>query len=147
MPRLSCGRCGVQRFGNGFRRKVTGLTTRSYPLVEVHFALWAVLTVPIGFAGLFFLLPGLMLVEGIVLQAIAGTLLAYVWHLTQYRRAAWLFGLLLHSALLIGAFYYVPIWPDLLAVPLALANLYSLLVLAVHRRLWSGGPQRELRPA
>ncbi len=124
------------------------MANRSYPLVEVHFALWAVLTVPIGFAGLFFLLPGLMLVEGIVLQAIAGMLLAYVWNLTQYRRGAWLFGLLLHSALLVGAFYYyVPLWPDLLAIPLALANLYSLLVLAVHRRLWSAGRRRELSPA
>ncbi len=123
------------------------MINRSYPLVEVHFALWAVLTVPVGFAGLFFLLPGLMLVEGIALQAIAGILLAYIWNLTQYRRAAWFFGLLLHSALLIGAFYYVPIWPDLLAVPLALANLYSLLVLTLHRRLWSGSTPRELRPA
>lgn len=120
---------------------------RSYPLVEVHFALWAVLAVPIGFAGLFFLLPGLMLVEGIVLQAIAGMLLAYVWNLTQYRRGAWLFGLFLHSALLVGAFYYVPLWPDLLAIPLALANLYSLLVLAVHRRLWSATRRGALSPA
>lgn len=120
------------------------MINRSYPLVEVHFALWAVLTVPIGFAGLFFLLPGLMLVEGIVLQAIAGMLLAYVWNLTQYRRGAWLFGLLLHSALLVGAFYYVPLWPDLLAIPLALANLYSLAVLAIYRRLWSAGAQSRL---
>ncbi len=120
---------------------------RSYPLVEVHFALWAVLAVPIGFAGLFFLLPGLMLVEGIVLQAIAGMLLAYVWHLTQYRRGAWLFGLFLHSALLVGAFYYIPLWPDLLAIPLAIANLYSLLVLAVYRGLWSATRRGALSPA
>lgn len=117
---------------------------RSYPLVEVHFALWAVLTVPLGFAGLFFLLPGLMLVEGFVLQAIAGMLLAYIWHLTQYRRGAWLFGLLLHAGLLVGAFYYIPLWPDLLAIPLALANLYSLLVLAIYRRLWSAVGRQEL---
>ena len=51
----------------------------------------------------------------------------------------WLFGLVLHAGLVIGAFYYVPLWPDLLAVPLAVANLYSLLVLAVHHNLWTAG--------
>lgn len=123
------------------------MAVRTFPLVEVHFALWAVLSVPLGFAGLFFLLPGLMLVEGITLQAIAGTLLVYIWNLTHYRRAAWLFGLVLHAGLVIGAFYYVPLWPDLLAVPLAVANLYSLLVLAVHHNLWTAGARRALRPA
>lgn len=122
------------------------MANRTSPLVEIHFALWAVLAVPIGFAGLFFLLPGLMLVEGIALLAIAGILLAYIWNLTQYRRGAWLFGLLLHAGLLIGAFFYVPLWPDLLAIPLALVNLYSLLVLAVHRNLWTADEQRALRP-
>ncbi len=123
------------------------MINRTSPLVEVHFALWAVLAVPLGFAGLFFLLPGLMLVEAITLQAIAGILLAYIWNLTRYRRAAWLFGLLLHAGLLIGAFYYVPLWPDLLAVPLALANLYSLLVLVVYRNLWAAGARHALRTA
>lgn len=112
--------------------------SKSYPLVEIHYALWAVLTVPIGFAGLFFLLPGLMLIEGIVLQAIAGVLLFYVVYLTRGHRAAWLFGVLLHTAALAAAYYYLPRIPLLLGLPLAILNLYSLAVLLTHRRLWSG---------
>ena len=111
---------------------------QSYPLVEIHFALWAVLTVPLGFAGMFFLIPGLMLVEGLTLEAIAGLILIYIAQLTRLKRPAWLFGVLLHAVLLLGAAYYVPRWPSLLGVPLAVLNLYSLIVLLLYRRLWSG---------
>ncbi len=100
------------------------------------------LTVPIGFAGLFFLVPGLIFEIGIPLEIIAGLLIAYIWNLTQFRRGAWLFGVALHAALVAGAFFYIPLWPDLLAVPLALANLYSLLVLVAYRSLWTGARQQ-----
>jgi hypothetical protein len=111
---------------------------QSYPLVEIHFALWAVLTVPLGFAGMFFLVPGLLLVEGFTLEAIAGIILFYIAQLTRLKRPAWLFGVLLHVVLLLGAAYYVPRWPLLLGVPLAALNLYSLIVLLLYRRLWNG---------
>lgn len=110
---------------------------RSYPLVEIHYALWAVLTVPIGFAGLFFLVPGLIFEIGVPLEIIAGMLIAYVYNLTQLKRAAWLFGLALHGLLLVGALFYLPRIAPLLGVPLALANLYSLIVLLMYRNLWT----------
>jgi hypothetical protein len=110
---------------------------RSNPLVEIHFAFWAVMTVPIGFAGMFFLVPGLMLGTGFTLQAIAMVLFFYVSRLTRFSRAAWLFGLVLHGGALAAAVYYVPRWPTLLGVPLALANLYSLVVLLAYHRLWT----------
>lgn len=110
---------------------------RSNPLVEIHFALWAVLSVPLGFAGLFFLVPGLMLVEGFILQAIAAMLIGYIANLTRLKRPAWLFGLLLHLALVIGAVYYLPRLPMLLGLPLLLANIYSLAVLVIYRRVWT----------
>lgn len=116
---------------------------RSYPLVEVHYALWAVLTVPIGFAGLFFILPGLDFQVGLPLEIIAAVLLVYVAKLTQGVRAAWLFGLLLHLAVAVAGVYYVPRWPGLLAGPLLAANVYSLFVLLVYRRLWTD-PAEEL---
>jgi hypothetical protein len=109
---------------------------RSYPLVEVHYALWAVLTVPIGFAGMFFLIPGLVFEVGIPLQIIAATLIVYIAKLTQGARAAWLFGLVLHAAHIVGAVYYLPRLHALLGWPLLLANLYSLAVLLVYRQLW-----------
>ncbi|HSG82778.1 MAG TPA: hypothetical protein VLC48_11030 [Gemmatimonadota bacterium] len=111
---------------------------QSYPLVEIHYALWGVLTVPLGFAGVFFLLPGLMLVEGFTLQAIAGVILFYLANLTRLKRPAWLFGLLLHGALIVAAVYYLPRLPQLLGVPLLLLNAYSLIVLLIYRKLWSG---------
>ncbi|MGD2154733.1 MAG: hypothetical protein PVG79_15800 [Gemmatimonadales bacterium] len=110
---------------------------RSYPLVEIHFALWAVLTVPIGFAGMFFLVPGLIFEVGIPLQIVAATLIVYVAKLTHGARAAWLFGLVLHAALALGAVYYLPRLHALLGWPLLLANLYSLAVLLAYRRLWT----------
>ncbi len=111
--------------------------SRSNAWVEIHFALWAVLTVPLGFAGLFFLVPGLMLGIGLALEAVAGMLILYISRLTRYSRAAWLFGLLLHAGALAAAAYYVPRWATLIGVPLALANLYSLIVLLANRRLWT----------
>jgi hypothetical protein len=110
---------------------------RSHPLVEIHFAFWAVMTVPLGFAGIFFLFPGLKLVEGFTLEAVAGLLLLYIIYLTRFKRAAWLSGLFLHAAVLAGAAYYLPRLPLALGLPLVLANLYSLLVLLAFRRLWS----------
>jgi hypothetical protein len=110
---------------------------RSYPLVEIHYALWAVLTVPIGFAGMFFLIPGLIFEVGIPLQIIAATLIVYIAKLTQGARAAWLFGLALHAAVAIGALFYIPRLHPLLGWPLLLANLYSLIVLLVYRGLWT----------
>jgi hypothetical protein len=113
---------------------------RSYPLVEIHYALWAVLTVPIGFAGMFFLIPGLIFEIGIPLEIIAAVLIFYIAKLTQGARAAWLFGLVLHGAHIVGAIYYLPRLPVLLGWPLLLANVYSLGVLLVYRQLWTGTP-------
>jgi hypothetical protein len=110
---------------------------RTSPLVEIHYALWGVLAVPLGFAGVFFLM-GLLLVQGFVLMAVAGAILFYINDLTRLRRSAWMLGLFVHAALLVGAIYYVPRWPQLLGVPLAVLNLYSLSVLLVYRSLWSG---------
>lgn len=117
--------------------------TRVPALVEVHYALWGVLAIPIGFAGLFYLVPGLLIKEGALLLAIAGFLLFYVSGLTRYRRSAWLMGLIVHAAFTFGAYLYIPRWPDLLAVPLALASLYSLIVLLLNRRLWLGAELRS----
>ena len=111
--------------------------SRSYPLVEIHYALWAVLTVPLGFAGMFFLVPGLIFEVGIPLQVIAAMLIVYIAKLTRGARAAWTFGLVLHAAHILGAIYYIPRLPGLLAWPLLLANVYSLIVLLVYRQLWT----------
>ncbi len=107
-------------------------------MVEIHYAFWGVMTVPVGFAGLFFLVPGLMLVEGFILLAIAGALLLYIVNLTRLRRLAWLLGLLLHLTAAIAAVYYVPRLPTLVGIPLLAVNLYSLIVLALYRNLWTG---------
>ena len=116
---------------------------RSYPLVEIHYAFWAVLSVPLGFAGLFFVFPGLNFTIGVPLLAISGLLIYYIAHLTRMSRVAWLAGVAGHGALLLAAAYYVPRWPLLLGVPLAAANLYSVLVLLVRRRLWMSGGERR----
>ena len=115
--------------------------------VEVHYALWVVLAVPLGFAGTFYVFPGLLIKEGALLLATAGFLLFYVSRLTRFHRSAWLMGLVVHAAFAFGAFFYIPRWPDLLAVPLALASLYSLLVLLLNRRLWLGASEAEVQPA
>ncbi len=117
---------------------------RSYPFVEIHYALWAVLSVPLGFAGMFFLVPGLMLQIAVPLLLISGLLVLYVSSLTRNKRAAWLIGLVAHAALVVAAVYYLPRWPVLLGVPLLLANLYSLGVLLVYRGLWAtAGPDYQ----
>lgn len=116
---------------------------RSHPLVEIHYALWAVLAVPLGFAGMFFVVPGLIFDVGLTLLAVSGLLIFYVAKLTQRARAAWLLGVIGHAALLVAAVYYVPRWPTLLGVPLALTNLYSLVVLLAYRRIWSGASRLE----
>lgn len=111
---------------------------RSYPLVEIHYAFWAVLSVPLGFAGLFFVLPGLIFEWGVPLLLVSGLLIFYVSSLTQLKRAAWIIGLVGHALLAGAAVYYVPRWPTLLGVPLLVANLYSLFVLLLYRSLWTG---------
>jgi hypothetical protein len=116
---------------------------RSYALVEIHYAFWAVLTVPIGFAGMFFLIPGLIFEIGIPLEVIAAVLIVYIAKLTRGVRAAWLFGLILHGALLVGAVYYIPRLPALLGFPLGFANLYSLGVLLVYRKIWTDTPAAQ----
>lgn len=110
---------------------------RSYPLVEIHYAFWAVLSIPLGFAGLFFVLPGLIFEWGVPLLLVSGLLIFYVSSLTQMKRAAWIIGLVGHALLAVAAVYYVPRWPTLLGVPLLVANLYSLFVLLLYRSLWS----------
>jgi hypothetical protein len=110
---------------------------RSYPLVEIHYALWAVLSVPLGFAGLFFLVPGLIVEWGVALLVISGLLILYVSSLTRQKRAAWIVGLVVHAAVAVAAIYYLPRWPVLLGGPLLVANLYSLVVLGVYRGLWT----------
>lgn len=110
---------------------------RSYPLVEIHYAFWAVLSVPLGFAGLFFVLPGLIFEWGVPLLLVSGLLIFYVSSLTQMKRAAWIIGLVGHALLAVAAVYYVPRWPTLLGVPLLVANLYSLFVLLLYRSLWT----------
>ena len=114
---------------------------RSYPLVEIHYALWAVLSVPLGFAGMFFLVPGLMFQIAVPMLLISGLLVFYVSSLTRHKRAAWLLGLAAHVALVVAAVYYLPRWPLPLGVPIVVANLYSLSVLVVYRGLWTtSGP-------
>ncbi len=119
---------------------------RTPALVEIHYALWAVLAVPLGFASLFFIFPGLIFREGMILGAAAGFLLFYISRLTRMGKGAWLLGVVFHAAVLIGAVYYIPRWPSLLAYPLALANLYSLAVLIANRGLWAGAPSGEAVP-
>jgi hypothetical protein len=119
---------------------------RSHPLVEIHYALWAVLSVPLGFAGMFFLVPGLMFEWGVPLLLISGLLILYVSSLTRNKRAAWLMGLVAHAALVVAAVYYLPRWPVLLSVPLLVANLYSLGVLLLYRGVWTSS-EPTLQPA
>ncbi len=119
---------------------------RTPALVEIHYALWAVLAVPLGFASLFFIFPGLIFREGMILGGAAGFLLFYISRLTRMGKGAWLLGVVFHAAVLIGAAYYIPRWPALLAYPLALANLYSLAVLIAHRGLWAEAPHGEAAP-
>lgn len=122
---------------------------RTPALVEIHYAFWAVLAVPLGFASLFFIFPGLIFREGMILGGAAGFLLFYISRLTRMgkgARGAWLLGVVFHAAVLIAAVYYIPRWPSLLAYPLALANLYSLAVLIANRGLWAGAPRGEAVP-
>ncbi len=120
---------------------------RSYPLVEIHYALWTVLSVPLGFAGLFFLVPGLTLEWGLGLLAVSGLLVFYISKLARGSRATWLFGIVAHALVLLTAVYYVPRWPTLLGVPLAVANAYSLTILVVYRSLWTEPADEALREA
>lgn len=117
-------------------------------LLEIHYAFWAVLAIPLGFAGLFFILPGLIFVEGFILFAAAGFLILYVARLTQGNRAFWMLGVLLHFAGVAAAVYYVPRWVPWLGIPFAVANFYSLVVLVVYREQWSqAGGEEGLQAA
>jgi hypothetical protein len=104
--------------------------------VEIHYALWGVLAVPLGFAGTFFVI-GLIWGWALGLLATSGLCVVYVSKLSQGSRAAWMLGVLAHSVLLLAGAYYIPRWPSLLAWPLLLLNLYSLGVLIVYRARWS----------
>lgn len=118
---------------------------RSPTLVEIHYAFWAVLSIPLGFAGMFFVVPGLIFAVGLPLLGVSGLLILYIAKLTQGARAAWLLGVIGHAALALAAVYYVPRWPALLGVSLALANLYSLVVLVVYRGIWSRASRLETK--
>ena len=113
---------------------------RTPALIEIHYALWGVLSIPFGLVGLVFIVPGLMPVPGVVLLALCGLFILYVVRLSQGSRRAWLAGLLAHGIFVVTAPLYIGPWPDLLAIPLAVASLYSLLVLLRYRALWSGAP-------
>lgn len=121
---------------------------RTPALVEIHYALWGVLSVPFGFAGVFFII-GLMFVEAMVLVALSALFVFYVSRLSQGARLAWALGAIAHAAIALAAFYYIPRWPAGLAVPLLLLNLYSLGVLLLYRNRWaaaSPGARVEARP-
>lgn len=120
---------------------------RSYPLVEIHYAFWAVLSVPLGFAGMFFLVPGLIFEWGVPLLLVSGLLIFYVSSLTKQKRTAWIIGLVGHALLAAAAVYYIPRWPVLLGVPLLVANLYSLFVLQLYRSLWTTSRSTEQQAA
>ncbi len=84
-----------------------------------------------------------MFVPGGILLAVAGLLIVYISRLTRHERVAWLLGTILHAVMVAGAAYYLPRWPVLLAAPLALANLYSLIVLVMYREIWSAAESRR----
>lgn len=113
---------------------------RTPALVEIHYALWGVLTIPFGLAGMVFIVPGLMPGPGLVLLALSGLFVLYVSRLSRGSRAAWGLGLLAHAILVVAAPFYIGPWPNLLAIPLAIASLYSVLVLLRYRALWSASP-------
>jgi hypothetical protein len=106
-------------------------------LVEIHLALWAVTSIPLGFAGLVFVLPGLGFVTGAILLGLSGALVVYVVGLARRERRAWLVGLLFHAVLVLASPLYIDAWPTWLALPFALANVYSAVVLLAHRRFWT----------
>ena len=106
-------------------------------LVEIHLALWAVTSIPLGFAGLVFVLPGLGFLTGAILLGLSGALVGYVVALARRRRRAWVAGLLVHAVLVLASPLYIDAWPTWLALPLALANVYSAVVLLAHRRFWA----------
>ena len=112
--------------------------------VEIHYALWGVLAVPLGFAGTFYII-GLIWGWAFGLLAISALCVVYVSKLSRGARAAWLLGILAHLALLLAGAYYIPRWPALLAWPLFLLNLYSLGVLVVYRARWAT-PARGTAP-
>ncbi len=120
---------------------------RTPALVEIHYALWAVLAVPFGFAGMVFVFPGLIFLKGAILLGISVFLILYVSRLTRFERGMWVLGIAVHVIVLAGAIYYVPRWPVWLGIPLALANLYSVGVLLVYRGLWSGSAEPEAQLA
>lgn len=113
---------------------------RAPAALELHYAIWGVLSIPFGFIGLVFVLPGLQPLPGAIFLALSGVVVVYVIGLVRGSRNAWLLGTAVHAVLLLAAAYYLPRWPALLAWPLALANLYSLAVLLLYRARWSKHP-------
>ena len=51
---------------------------RTPALVEIHYAVWAVLAIPLGLAGTFFLMPGLLFMQAGILLTAAGLLIFYI---------------------------------------------------------------------
>lgn len=109
---------------------------RTPGMLEVHYALWGVLSIPLGFVGLVFVLPGLQPLIGLIFLAASGLLVVYVAKLSLGSLWAWRAGVAAHGMLVLAAPVYIPAWPDLLAVPLAAASLYSVVVLTVGRSRW-----------
>lgn len=110
--------------------------SRPSPLIEIHNAIWTVVAIPMGFAGGVFVLPGLEVLPGLLLLAVSGALIVYIARLSRGDRLAWMAGLAAHTVLVLAAPLYIPRWPDLLAIPLAAASLYSAIVLLLHREAW-----------
>ncbi len=117
---------------------------RTPALVEIHYAVWAVLAIPLGLAGTFFLMPGLLFVQAGILLTAAGLLIFYIAWLTRGDRRPWMIGVLLHLAGLAAAAYYLPRWESWLGIPFALANFYSLAVLLIYRKYWTGAAAATL---
>ena len=105
--------------------------------VELYLGAWAALAIPLGFAGLVFLVPGFYPVQGAVLLALAAGIVAYLWFLAKPEPRAWWIGLAGHLVAAGLAALHVTDGPAALAVPALALNALSLLVLLAYRRLWA----------
>ncbi|MBI4513128.1 MAG: hypothetical protein HY702_03370 [Gemmatimonadetes bacterium] len=112
-------------------------------LVELYLAVWGVLAIPIVFAALVFLVPGLYPLIGSALLAIVAVDLAYLWLLAKPDRRAWTFGVTIHLLLIPVSAYYVKAGPVGLALPALVLNVLSVLVLVAYRRVWLGEQVQE----
>lgn len=112
-------------------------------LVELYFGVWGALAIPILFAGLVFLVPGLYPLIGSALLGIVAVDLAYLWLLAKPDRRAWTFGVSIHLLLIPVSAYYVKAGPVGLAFPALILNVLSVLVLLAYRQVWLGQPLQE----